>query len=776
MVKNKRKINTLFKKQLRDLLYGWKSFLAILIICMLAVTLYVGLDATWRCIDADLTGQYQQSNMADLWIKGEVSDRTVRDIQSMEGVQTAQRRISEEFEAKELKDSPKITLIANEDEPTVCLPLLREGRLPANADECMLSQRFAQAQGLEPGDRISLSQGDRRLELTITGLGLMPEYVTLSNGDEMIPPPHKRGYAYVPQCALDSFPYTEIAAALTPDADAAALRAEITAHVSDYQTLVIPREDIMGIKLASEQAQQIRAMGAVFPMVFFLVAALITWTTMSRLVESQRLQIGSLFAIGYGRSELLRHYAGYGLLVGSAGLVLGLLAARYGLATLLMSFINTSYTLPDAVPFISPAVAVTVAGVLAVITGGSSLLSARIALGQSPAALLRPKPPAHAKRVLLERFPRLWKRLPFSEKMILRNMFRSPARLLMGLIGAVGCSALILSGFGLSNSVNYVLVNHYTRTMHYDARVSLDQGLPDHYAKAIAARAGADAYEEEMITSAQAYVKGEWRVKQIYVLQDGHDMIRLYDASGAAVTLPAQGAALTRKAAEDYGLDAGDELMLRNPGGRPVSISIDLLVDLQLDQGIYLSQSAWKKLDLSPFEATHVLLESDALDTATAADMEGVTAVRTLREERDNGIGVLKIINIVALLLVLFAGALALVVFYNIGQLNFSDRLRELATLKVLGFNRGEMKTLVLRENFIITAAGLPFGLLCGLPLLKLLLTYGLPNTVQFITHIEPISWAFTVGSTLAFAFLVNLILGSRFKHINMVEALKSVE
>ncbi len=776
MVNKSVRKNALFKKQLRDLLYGWKSFLAILIICALAVTLYAGLDATWRCIDKDLTAQYGQSNMADLWVKGELSDRTARDIAAMEGVGAAQRRITEEFEAKELRDAPKLTLIANEGEPQVCLPLLREGRLPLAADECMLSQRFADAQGLGIGDRISLSRGDRRLELTVTGLGLMPEYVTLSSSDEMLPPAHKRGYAYVSQSALDFLPFSEIALTLAPGADAQAVREGITAHVSDYQTLVIPREDITGIKLASEQAQQIRAMGAIFPMVFFLVAALITWTTMSRLVESQRLQIGSLFALGYGRGKLLRHYAGYGLLVGTAGWAIGLLAARFGLAALLMTFINTSYNLPDAVPFISPLVAAGVAAALAVITGGSSLLSARIALRLSPAALLRPKPPAHARRVFLERLPRLWRKLPFSDKMILRNMFRSPARLLMGLIGAVGCTALILSGFGLSNSVDYVLINHYTRTMHYDARVSLDGGLPSAYAGDIAARAQSDSFEEEMITSAQAHVKGEWRVKPIYVLEDGHDMIRLSEASGEAVTLPERGAALTRKAAEDYGLAAGDMLTLRNPGGRPVSVIVEQLVDLQLDQGIYLSRSAWKQLDLSPFMPTHVLLRGDALDLAAAEDMEGVTAVQTLQKERDNGIGVLKIINIVALLLVLFAGALALVVFYNIGQLNFSDRLRELATLKVLGFNRREMKKLVLRENFIITVLGLPLGLLCGLPLLGLLLTYGLPNTVQFITHIEPLSWAYTVAGTLAFAFLVNLILGSRFKHINMVEALKSVE
>ncbi|NLD03265.1 MAG: FtsX-like permease family protein [Clostridiales bacterium] len=534
---------------------------------------------------------------------------------------------------------------------------------------------------------------------------------------------------------------------------------------------------MFGIKMAMEQAQQIRAMGAIFPMIFFAIAALITWTTMNRLVESQRLQIGGMFALGYTRPELLLHYAGYGMLLAVLGLLIGLAGARWALAPIIMRFLTAAYAFPDAVPRLSLPASLAVGAALTVMTGGASMLSARAALSQAPASLMRPKPPGRGRRIMLENIKWLWRRIPFSEKMILRNMFRSPVRLFMGLAGAIGCSALILTGFGLRDSVDYVLVSHYTRTMHYDMRVSFSPAAAPGYAKAVALRAGAAEYEEEMITAAEVHTPEGWRMKQLYILEDGHDMIRLRDEKGAPLTLPARGIALTNTAAEDLGLGIGGTLLLRYPGGRTVEAKVEQIVDLQLNQGVYMTRSAWQKLDLSPFMPTHALLRGGPLQPGSVIEeMEGVSTARTLPQERDTGTATLQIMNVIVVLLVLFSGALELVVFYNLGQLNFSERIRELATLKVLGFTRREMKKLVLRENIIITLMGLPLGLMLGPPLLQLLLTYGLPNTIQFVSYITQASWLYTVGITIVFAFLVNIILGAKFKSVNMVEALKSVE
>lgn len=777
-MKKRRALSPLTRKLLRDLKDGWKSFLAIFIICTLAVTLYAGIDATWRCIEGSVSDQFTASSMAHIWVQGAVSDRSGRDIQAIPGIAFTQRRVVLDTKAEDLVGEPAVSLIMNEDDAVINKPLLwgGEGTLPQKPGECLLQTKFAKAHGIRIGDSIQVKDGDRVIDLVVTATGAMPEYVVTSDGNEMATSPFRFGYAWVAPGTLSDTAYTQIAVRLTDNADENAVIQSLQALFDEKSVLISGRDDIFGIKMAMEEAQQIRAMNAIFPVVFFIIAALITWTTMSRLVENQRLQIGSLFAMGYGRRELLWHYATYGLLIAVLGLLAGLLGARFVIAPIIMYFLRTAYDLPGAVPTLNTLVSAAMGALMALITGGASFLSAVSALQNSPAALLRPKPPGKGKRVFLENMRGIWARVSFSGKMILRNMLRNPVRLLMGLIGAAGCTALMLTGFGLRDSVDYVMVNHYTRTMHYDLRVNLVPGVDAGYPKSIALRAGAAQFEEQMITAVQAEVYGQWKNKPVYVLEDQHEMIRLYDETGSRVTLPQDGAVLTRKAAEDMGLTLGDTLLMRLPGGRAVEAPVRLIIDIQLDQGIYLSRSAWERLHLRPFAPTALLLKGDGLNAGIVSGMDGVDKVRTLGQERENNAQTLEIMNVIVLVLVLFSGTLALVVFYNLGQLNFSERIRELATLKVLGFLPGEIKKLVLRENVIITLMGIPFGMVFGPGLHYAVLTYGLPNTIQFVPYIAPLSFGATVVLTVLFALLVNWMLGAKFKEIDMVQALKSTE
>lgn len=771
------KMSPLTRKLLRDLKSGWKSFAAIFIICSLAITLYVGIDATWRGIEENLAWQFEASNMADIFITGESSDRTVRDLLQIDGVQDAQRRVAAMGTAKWLSGEPDLALAMSDGAPVVSVPLVFEGAEidPLKKNQCILLDRFAEAHGLGVGDSFRVKLDDKVISLEIVGLGVMPEYVVMFHDGEFSPAPATFGYAFVSPGTLSDIQPNELVLTLSPGADEKAVYEAVCALLADREVVIQVREDIFGIKMAMEEAQQIRAMGGIFPAVFFIIAALITWTTMSRLVENQRLQIGSLLSQGYGRGALTWHFALYGLLIAVLGCLVGLLGARYGIGPILMRFIFSMYVLPDVRLYMSPFVMVAIALVIMAITGGASVLSARSALGHTPAALLRPKPPGKGKRVFLENINWLWRRMRFSDKMIARNLVRSPVRLLMGVIGSLGCAALMLTGFGMRDSVTYVMQNHYTRTMHYEARVMLENTSAG-YARSVAIRAGATGYEEEMISQCEVLIGEEWKAKAVYLLADAHDMIRLSDERGARVTLPEEGVALTRKAAEDYGMDLNDEIELRVPGGRAVKTRIVQIVDLQLDQGIYASKNAFKKLDLFPWMPTDVLLRGADLDLDAVMKMDGVSKVTTLDEERSNKNSILQIMNVIVLLLVLFSGALALVVFYNLGQLNFSERIRELATLKVLGFTPREIKRLVLSENIIIMFIGLPFGYLLGPELHRIVLTKGLPNTIQFVPYIETLSWVYTGVITVLFSLVVNWMLGAKFKDIDMVEALKSVE
>ncbi len=772
-------MSPLARKLLRDLKAGWKSFAAIWIICTLAMTLYVGIDATWRAMEHNLDIQFQQSNMADLWVHGAVSDRTVRDLEAIDGVALAQRRVRANPEAQTLTGEPVVALYMADGDPEICKPLILTGEPldPDRKDQVILQEKFAREQGIRVGDVLPLKLGDRALSLTVCALGYLPEYVVTSSGDEFSPPTTRFGYGYVSPGTLSFLPFAEVVLTLTPGADVAAVKQAAQALFEEKRVTVLEREDLFGVKMAMEEAQQIRAMGQIFPAVFFIIAALITWTTMSRLVENQRLQIGTLFAIGYSRGELIRHYASYGLLMAVLGAVGGLAGAVFFFSPVILDLLSRSmYSLPGVRPYLAPLVVLGTSAIIALITGGASLLSAIAALIQSPAALMRPKPPAKGRRVVLENIAFIWKRLKFSSKMIMRNLARNPVRLAMGLIGVAGCTAMMLTGFGMKDSVQYVLSNHYDRTMFYDMRVSMVDDAPVDYALGMASRAGATEYEEEMYASCEGLMHDKWETKQIFVLEDNHDMVRLTDLTGTRLQLPLSGVAMTRKAAEEFGLAEGDTLWLRLTGERPVGATVMQVLDVQLDLGVYMPRSALRPRGLMPWRPNSVMLRGEHLHRETLEAMDGVTRVRTLEEEKKGNGAVLDVMNLVVLLLVVFSGALALVVLYNLGQLNFSERIRELATLMVLGFTTREIKHLVLRENIIIALIGLPIGLLLGPGLHRWVLATGLPNTIQFLPYIARMSWVYTAFFTVAFAVIVNWMLGVKFKDVNMVEALKSIE
>lgn len=773
-------LSPLNRKLLRDLREGWKSFAAIWLICTLAITLYVGIDATWRGMQRSLDEQFELSNMPDLWVGGEVSDRTVRDLEALPGVTGAQRRVQVEGVAKELgqENDPTVMLMMHDGAARLSKPLVLEGTEfpPGRKDTCILHQAFAQAHGLRVGDVLAVEVYGRRISLTICGIGTLPEYVVTNHNGEFSPDPLGFGYACVSPGTLGFLPYNSAFLTVEPGADIGVVKQDVQKLLSDTQSAVMVRDDIMGIKMAMDESQQIRAMGRIFPVVFFIIAAMITWTTMSRLVEKQRLQIGILFSQGYGKGALMVHYTSYGLLLALLGAAGGFAGAYYAIGPILLNMLATLYTFPGAQPYLLPGVMASISAVLAVITGGASALSAFAALRHNPATLLRPKPPGKGRRVLLENIGWLWRRLPFSEKMIQRNLWRSPARVLMGLLGALGCTAMMLTGFGMRDSVDFVLRNYYTQTMQYDACIYLDDGAPVGYAEMVGRRIGASETEEKMQTGCEVLVQGQWQNKQVFVLEDEHPMVYLTLEDGTAYKLPQQGVALTRKASEEYGVGIGDTLQMRLPGGSAKQAQVVQIVDVQLGQGVYVSRSAWRDIDVMPWMPNAVMVRGDALQLEAVEEMDAVERVRTIMQERDANSKVLEVLNLVVLLLVLFSGALALVVFYNLGQLNFSERIRELATLMVLGFTQREMKRLVLRENLIITAIGIPIGLLLGPLLHKTVLESGLPNTLDFVPYIQSASWVYTVVLTFCFSVAINWVLGRKFRQVNMVEALKSVE
>ena len=777
MVKGKKKKNLLLHKMLRDIRENWKSFAAVFIICMLSSMLFLSIDGAWRGMEKNLEQQFSNNRLADIWIAGNISDRKARDIAALPGVADSQRRVHIRATA-DLKNEPNMDLYMNEGTARVSTAMVFEGEpLPDNKKNiCILDNRFASAVELKLHDTFTVTVHGEKISLTVGGIGYNPEYIVYSDGFAFSAEPDSFGYAYLSPGTLGFLPYRETVVTLDKGADVNTVKQSIAKLLDDPSILIITRDDKMGMKMAIEEVDQIRALGQVFPSVFFLVAALITFSTMKRMVESQRLQIGTLCSLGYSKKELVRHYTGYGLLVSALGAVLGILGAHFVLGNIIMWVLKSIYNMPGASVYTHPAVMAAISAVTILIAMGASYLSCIKALKEVPAGLLRPKPPAHGKRIFLEYITPVWKRLSFSTKLIIRNMFRNTSRFFIGIVGVVGCSALLLTGFGMRDSVVYVLENHYTKTMRYDVRVDLDTAVSDQdYLQAIRLRAGANKQEAVMEGSCELFLDGQWVTKGLHVLENHHEAV-YFQRNEKRVWLPAEGVALTERTAEETGLHVGNSVTVRAPNGRTAKAVVSDIISVQLGQGVYISKSAWRKLDIMPYSPTTLYLTGGDIRIDAIKDLDGVAKVRTIEKERTGNEAIVQVLNVVVLVMVIFAGALLLVVLFTLGQLNFFERMRDLATLMVLGFYPKETKHLILKENIAVAVIGLPLGLLAGPYLHWWVLTYGFPTMLEFIPYIAPSSWIFTPVLTILFAQIVNLLIGAKFKSVNMVEALKSVE
>ncbi len=776
MVTDAPKGKLLKRKLLRDMAANWKAFAAMLILCTLSVTLLLGINAAARGMDLGLARLFDESNLAQLWVSGEISDQTAREIANLPGVSDAQRRVRLRAKA-DLPGDPKLDLYMFDGDWRISRPLVLTGSAPTAKERgaCLIDRKFAEAMGFSVGDRITVSAGGTRRELRISGICYSPEYVVHSDGYSFNADPHTFGYGFVAPGTFSDLPYGETVVSLAPGTDANAAKEAVEALIDDALIPVSTRDDRVYIKMAVEEADQVRAMGQIFPAVFFLVAALITFSTMRRLIETQRVQLGTLYSLGYTQRQLENHYAAYGLLIALAGAVLGTLGAYFFLGRVAMNMLLSLYVLPGGALSMDPLMVAAAAALIVMITMGASFLSCHQALREVPASLLRPRPPRSGRRVFLERIPFLWRRLGFSAKLIVRNMFRNTSRFAIGVVGVVGCSMLLLTGFGMRDSVSYVLQHYFTVNMRYEARVDLNSYAPEGYEDSVKIRAGAKRMERVMEGQLQAFVDGRWQEKSYTVLEDRHEMV-YFEKDGARVWLPEEGLAVTQRAAEDLNLAPGDAVKLRMPNGHEVTAAVASIVDLQMGQGFYMSRSAFRRLDAMPYRPTALFLSGEGMDLGAVDGMDDVDKVRTIEEERSGKLAVTGVMDLLVLLMALFAGALLLVVMYTLGELSFYERIRDLATLMVLGFYPRETKRLILRENIIVALIGLPIGLALGPHLHRWVLATGFPSILQFVPYIARESWLATVALTLAFAWLVNRVIGAKFKSVNMVEALKSVE
>ncbi len=541
-----------------------------------------------------------------------------------------------------------------------------------------------------------------------------------------------------------------------------------------------------------DNADRMRAIGEVFPILFFIVAALISLTTMTRMVEEQRTEIGTLKALGYGKMSIAGKYLNYAMTATIGGSIFGVLFGEKIFPYIIITAYKIMYThVPDVViPYnMKYGIWATVAAVLC--TGLATLLACYKELAAQPAVLMRPPAPKQGKRVFLEYLPFLWKRLGFIWKSTIRNLIRYKKRFFMTVFGIGGCMALMIVGFGLRDSIFSIGTLQYEELQLYDGMIILNTDADEEDRKDL------ETYleeEKEISAVSKGYlkkinVKKGNEKKEVYLyapldLEKNKDFLVYRDRrTHETYELGEKDAILTEKAAKALGIKKGNKLSVESQDGEFTEITITNICENYMEHYLYLSPELYEEIYGKPVEENNIYFKMKDLDEKKLGAIGenilekraalNVSYTYNMEERLDE---MLESLDIVIVVLIISAGLLAFVVLYNLNNINITERKRELATIKVLGFYDNEVSAYVYRENILLTLIGTVAGVLLGSLLHRYVITTVEIDSVMFTRIIENISFVYSALLTFGFSVFVNVVMYFKLKKIDMVESLKSVE
>lgn len=567
-------------------------------------------------------------------------------------------------------------------------------------------------------------------------------------------------------------------------------RAKI-AEIENPKWYVLDRNGNAGYSSFIQDTDSIANIGKVFPVIFFIVAALISLTSMTRMVEEQRTQIGTLKALGYNKLQITSKYVLYASLACIIGSILGMSVGFVLLPKIVWKMYSMMYQIGDIQTSFNFEI-----GSLGFILIVISILGATIyavikELIQTPATLMRPKSPKMGKRVFLEKVTFIWKRLSFSRKVTVRNIFRYKKRFLMTIIGIMGCTALIVTGFGIRDSIRAIMPDQYEKVFNYDLQINLkadlDKKQKQDFINSLTNDDKIEKLSETYMSSISAINENVEENVQIIVPNNNTDfntLINLTDVkSKNNLSLPEDGVLLTDKAAQLLGVEAGDTITLKDTDENETNVKVTNVVENYVYHYIYMSKSMYENLYSKSFDSNVILTKDFNLDNETEdnfvkdlMNMPEVASVTRISTAMNMMNDTMKSLNYVVVILIVSAGLLAFVVLYNLSNVNISERIRELATIKVLGFYDKEVYLYITRETIILTAIGLVLGLVAGYFLDFFILETCEINMLRFRKFVAPLSFVFAALITILFTIIVNIVTYFALKKINMIESLKSVE
>lgn len=784
----------LFRKMLRDLREAKGQFIAILIIVVIGVMFYTGINATFRNLSGVSEKYYREYRFEDLdasFLKAPES--VIERINSLPYVKMVTGRLVQQVKVEISGENADLRLITLPDLKgnNVNDIVIKSGSYFSSeaSNQCLVEEEFFKAHKLKTGDYLYPVINGTEIKLKVIGSAKSPEYVyPVKDGGELVPDNSKFGIVYIKKSFGQAiFGYegsiNNVCMLLSEGTDIKNAKDDVKKILEPFGvTGVIEKNDQVSNRMLIEEMKGLKSTGSAFPVIFFLVASVIIYIMMGRMVENQRSQIGVLKAFGYGDLQILMHYLSYSLFVGVLGSVIGsalgmLLGKGY------MELENQYFHLPAADIKIYPELVLPASILTLIFCLLAGYVSCKLVFRFMPSEAMRPKAPKAGRRILLERLRFVWRRLDYNWKIIMRNLFRYKRRAALTSVGIIFATAISVLALSLKDSVDFMIAQQYQNILNYDIKVNFSKFIGADELGYIRGLPHVAGIEPVMETGVE--ISNGWRKKNVgfTALINNPEIYRVTDKNGMPVAPPANGILIPQRLAETLGVKTGDTVYLKPflPGKQKREMMVKGII------AQYIGSSAYSNLDCAAYlmgdgmsiNSVVIKLDSGSDERELVKKLKEIPGVSGIQSKSDALNNLVK--NMGAMtssigVMILLAAILSIAVVYNITTINIFERQRELATLKVLGFKNKELQRLIFNENFIITFfgifLGLPFGSWIGSSMMKMYETdmYTFPFVAKTGTYV------LAAVLTIVFTILANLILTKKIRAVNMVEVLKSNE
>lgn len=839
---------TFFKNLFRDIKKTLSRFLSIVIIIAIGVSFYAGVRATSPDMKKSADTYFDENNLMDYKLISTLglTNDDLKAVKNIEGVTDAKGGYS--LDAVTEKEGKSLVLNINSvpKQDEINKIKLVSGRLPSNPNEAIVESRFLKEYKLKLGDSIELKSGtEKKIEdnlknskFTIVGAAQSPLYISAQRQLSSIGNGSVKGFVYILPSVFKSKFYTEIYVKTnnTESKESMTNNTEYKDSVKKleerlktlgekrvkirYQEIydlskkqisdggteinnnkqnlkdfknpewyILGRNANVGYETYRQDSDRIDNIGKAFPLIFFLVAALVSLTTMTRMVQENRIEIGTFKALGYSRLAIVSHYLIYSFAASLIGSLLGISFGFKLFPPLIMNAYSSLYTIPNKVAFFNMGIALQACLIAILFTTIAAVGATIEELREVPASLLRPKPPKGGKKILLEYVPFIWRRLKFTQKVTARNILRYKQRFFMTVIGIGACTGLMVTGFGLKAGIVGATQRQFNEIYKYQMITSLKDTVSLEEKDDLKSKVLKDSNIKSTLfyyskNSSAKKVDSSSEDAYLVVPENNNDINKYIELSNkdGSLKLDDNGVIITQKLSKLINKKLGDtfELTVDN---KVYNVKISAITEHYIQHYIYMSPNYYKKVTGKEpvVNSFYGLLKntSEATEELTSQNLKTIDKINSVSFTNNVKVDFnrsMDSINSVVLILIISAGILAFVVIYNLTNININERRRELATIKLLGFYNNELAAYIYRENIILTVLGSLAGIFIGIFLDNYVVSTAETNVMMFMRNISPIYFLYSILLTIFFSIIVNVAMYKRFDKIDMIESLKSAE